>query len=159
MACNDDKDEIALFLVKEEKKRVNAEGRQPQPGSTGRSGLDLGGSKWTPSYNMQDIYGCSPVFLTSSCRIVEEMVRLDDLQVTTRDGSPLLWHCAGRGCVTERVASDQRLVGQYGQRHHGRLPLEEGEHEHLVEQKKQYTVLLTIFTFSNKLPQEVFILH
>ena len=87
------------------------------------------------------------VFLTSSCRIVEEMVRLDDLQVTTRDGSPLLWHCAGRGCVTERVASDQRLVGQYGQRHHGRLPLEEGEHEHLVEPKNNILCTLDYYFF------------
>ena len=72
--------------------------------------------------------GLSPVFLTKSSKIVEEMLKLDDLQVTRVDGTPLLWHCAMRGCVSERVASDQKLAGQYGQRWWGSLPLEEGEH-------------------------------
>ena len=76
---------------------------------------------------MRDRDGNSPVFRTSSSTIVEEMLKFDDLQVT-RYGMPLLWHCAHEGLVSERVASDPKLAGQYQQRWRGRLPLEEGEH-------------------------------
>ena len=75
------------------------------------------------------IMGWNPVFWTKSEKIVEEMLKLDDLQVRARDGEPLLRRCALKGMVSERMASDRKLAGQYGQRYEGRLPLEEGEHE------------------------------
>ena len=75
-ACAYNKDEIALFLISEEKKRVSAEGDQQQ--------------HQTPSYNMQDWEGVTPVFLTRSEKIVEEMVKLHDLELTAGDGTQLL---------------------------------------------------------------------
>ena len=86
----------------------------------------------TPSYNMRDEDGYSPVFRTSSSQIVEEMLKLDDLQVTDEYGQPLLWWCARRGLVSERVASDPNLARQYRQRWRGSLPLEEGKNETIV---------------------------
>ena len=114
-ACKDNRDDIAIFLIKEERERVSTTGE--------------GQRQDNPSYNMRDYNGCSPVFKTSSERIVEEMIKMDDLQVTDKDGMPLLWHCAKYGCVSEGVASDPKLVEQYGQRWWGRLPLEEGKHQ------------------------------
>ena len=111
-----------------EKFRVSLEEEQEQdeqPRREGRRG------QWDmPSYNMRDENGLSPVFWTASEKIVEAMLEFHDLLVTTRRGVPLLWNCATYGCVSERVASDPKLVGQYGQRWLGRLPLEEGKHEH-----------------------------
>ena len=124
-ACERNKDEIALCLIKEERERVISTQEDAQPGRKRRRG-----QQDTPSYNMRDINGYSPVFWTSSLTILEEMLKLDDLYVTDGIGRPLLWHCAERGYVSERVASDQKLAGQYGQRWRGSLPLEEGEHEH-----------------------------
>ena len=90
MACYRNKDEIALFLINEEKRRVSgAEGQQQrqhgQPGGTGR-GLQQG----TPSYNMRDKWGDSPVFKTKSEKIVEEMVKLPDLELADGNGRQLL---------------------------------------------------------------------
>ena len=110
-ACKDNRDDIAIFLISEERDRVcNTD------------------DPIYPTYNMRDYNGCTPVFKTSSERIVEELLKLDDLQLTDKDGMPLLWHCAKYGCVSEGVASDPKLVEQYGQRWWGRLSLEEGEH-------------------------------
>ena len=70
----------------------------------------------------------SPVFFTSkSPKIVELFLQFDDLEVTNRQGKPLLWQCAERGLVTERVAADPKLRGQFGQKWKSRLPIEIGE--------------------------------
>ena len=125
-----DKDKIALFLIKEEREwvsRTTEVKEDVEPGKERR-----GGQQDTPSYNTWDRWGRSPIFFTRSRKIVEEMLTLDDLVVTTRGGKPLLWHCASKGFVSERVANDQKLVEQYGQRSKGRLPLEQGEFETIV---------------------------
>ena len=117
LACLYNQEEIALFLIKEEKKRVGEkEEGQPWIGNT-------------PSYNMRDKWGAIPLFMTSSLKIVKELISFEDLEVTSWNGMPLLWHCAHFGCVTERVASNQKLSEQYAQRWFGRLPLEEGINE------------------------------
>ena len=115
VACNEDKEEIALFLIHTERDRVKDE--------KGRQGA--GGSH--PSYNMGDISGGSPVFMTSSARIREELLTLDDVELTNGSGKTLLWGCAYEGWVSERVATDVKLSGQYGQRWKGTLPLEIGD--------------------------------
>ena len=125
-ACREDEDEIALYLIEMEKFRVSLEEGQEQDEQPTREGRR--GQRDTPSYNMRDENGLSPVFWTASEKIVEAMLEFHDLLVTTRRGVPLLWNCATYGCVSERVATDLKLVGQYGQRWLGRLPLEEGEH-------------------------------
>ena len=126
-ACRYNIDNVAIFLIKAEQQWVRkAEGQEQdvQPGRVHRQG-----QQDTPSYNMRDKNGLSPVFWTASEKIVEAMLELHDLLVTTRRGVPLLWNCATYGCVSQRVASDPKLVAQYGQRWLGRLPLEEGENE------------------------------
>ena len=76
---------------------------------------------------MERQYGTRPVFMTSSARIVEEFLTFADLEVTAGNGRPHLWNCASDGCVSKKVATDGRLLGQYGQRWNGTLPLERGE--------------------------------
>ena len=96
-ACSNNREEIALFLINEEKERVSAaEGQQQlqqrqhaQPGRAGRRG---GWREATPSYNMKSSTGWSPVFLTSSEKIVEEMVKLPDLELADGKGRQLLQH-------------------------------------------------------------------
>ena len=87
MACSWERDEIAFFLIKEEQKRITKErqeGRDGQPGRRQQQG--------TPSYNMRTTGGYSPVFLTSSSKIVEEMVKsFPDLELENGyDGKQLL---------------------------------------------------------------------
>ena len=123
MACDRNREEIALFLISKERERV----RQEREEGRGSQGGAAGGRGSLPSYNMLDSHGWRPVFYTSSARIVEEFLTLHDLEVTAGDGEPLLWFCAGRGWVSERVATDAKLAGQYSQRWKGTLPLEAGE--------------------------------
>ena len=92
MACYYDKDEIALFLINEEKRRVSAEGEQQRHAQPGRNGGRSGGDQQqqTPSYNMQYVDGRTPVFWTESEKIVEEMLKLHDLELVSKDGRQLL---------------------------------------------------------------------
>ena len=140
MACVENKEEIALFLIQLERERV----RQEREEGRGRQGGAGGGREALPSYNMTEKrYGNRPVFmssspdfwrkkptnnsLSSSARIVEELLTLDDLEVTDGDGTPLLWICAFWEWLNVRAATDARLAGQYSQRWQGTLPLERGE--------------------------------
>ena len=120
-ACSvEDREEIALFLIEEEKKRNKDE--QDKGTRRGSSAAE------TPSYNMQDEDGLTPAFHTFSSRIMEMLFDFDDLQVIKeRDGQPLLWVCAERGIVTVKVAKDERLRRQLGQIHDGTLSLKKGE--------------------------------
>ena len=115
VACDEDKEEIALFLINTERDRVRDEGGMHGAGES------------HPSYNMGDISGGCPVFRTSSARIREELLTLDDLKLTNGSGKMLLWGCAYEGWVSEKVATHVKLVGQYTQRWQGTLPLEIGE--------------------------------
>ena len=117
-ACVYNRDEIALFLIREEQERVTRERQEGQDGQPRRRGEGQQQHD-TSSYNMRNEYVLSPVFYTSSSAIVEEMLKFDDLQVTTENGKQLLWQCARWGCVSKRVASDPKLAGQYGQRWEG----------------------------------------
>ena len=119
-ACEKGKDDIALFLIEEERERARETKTEPEREEE---------SQPSPSYNMRAINGLNPVFRTSSERIVQEMLHFEDLQVTTEDGLPLLWHCAYLGCVTETIALDVKLKSQHGQRWEGTLPLEIGERD------------------------------
>ena len=79
----------------------------------------------TPSYNMRDANGDTPVFQdNTSTRMVESYLKLDDLEVTNEKGKPLLWFCAKAGRISERIACDQRLRSQLGERWEGSLPIE-----------------------------------
>ena len=98
--------------MEEERKRIQTDRERGRRGGT-------------PSYNMKDKWGDQPVFVTSSSRIVERLLQLADLEVTSGKGEPLLWRCALNGCVSETVA--ERLKEQSGQRWQGILPLEIGE--------------------------------
>ena len=81
--------------------------------------------KGTPSYNMKDENGNTPVFQdNTSTRMVESQLNLDDLEVTNATGKPLLWFCAKAGRISERIACDLRLRNQLGQRWEGSLPIE-----------------------------------
>ena len=62
-----------------------------------------------------------------SSRIIEKLLSLDDLEITDKYGKTLLWECSENGAVTERVATDIKLAGQYGISWQGTLPLEIGE--------------------------------
>ena len=107
-----------MFLFEEEKKRTKAEQEDKRGSSVGE----------TPSYNMQDEDGLSPAFHTFSSGIMEMLLDFEDLEVVKeRDGQPLLWVCAERGMVTEKVARDERLRGQLGMMHDGTLSVEKGE--------------------------------
>ena len=77
---------------------------------------------------MKDPKGWSPIFWTSSPRVVEGLLEFDNLDVMRRDGMPLLWHCALSGAVSEKVANDEKLQGQYAFRWKGEIPLEAGKH-------------------------------
>ena len=82
----------------------------------------------TPSYNMPDVNGLSPAFWTESSKIVEMMLQFDDLEVVRRNnGEPILWRCAWKGIVSEKIAMDERLRGQVAEVYDGTLPLELGE--------------------------------
>ena len=69
-ACSvEDRGEIAVFLIEEEKRRNLAEQDEGIRGLT------------TPSYNMVDEDGLSPAFHTFSSRIIEMLLEFDDLEV------------------------------------------------------------------------------
>ena len=115
----EDREDIAVFLIEEEKKRNKAE-------KEGGARVSLAAE--TPSYNMPDEDGLSPAFHTFSSRIMEMLLDFEDLEVVKeRDGQPLLWVCAERGIVADKVAKDERLRGQLGLMHNGILSLEKGE--------------------------------
>ena len=85
-----------------------------------------------PSYNMDCFDGGTPTFSTESLEIVEDLLQFDDLEVTRddlddNDELPLLWRCAEKGIVSQKVAVDAKLRGQFCLRFWGTLPLEEGE--------------------------------
>ena len=108
---------IARFLISLERDRLNAKERREAE---------------VPSYNMRCAGGWSPVFGTSLKVLVEDLLQLDDLEVTRDDLDdldelPLLWRCAEKGIVSRRVAMDAKLRGQFGQKFWGTLPLEEGK--------------------------------
>ena len=86
MACINNRDEIALFLIREEQERVTKERQEGQDGQPGRRQ-----QQDTPSYNMRSRDGRSPVFCTSSSKIVEEMVKsFPDLELEDGEGRQLL---------------------------------------------------------------------
>ena len=116
--------EIAEFILEKERLRLKLEERIPPED-------EIPSKDNIPSYNMKDFVGWSPVFRTSSARILGALLNFADLEVSVPPGVPSgippLWMCARNGCVTERVAKDSRLREQYGIRFNGTLPLEEGE--------------------------------
>ena len=88
-ACDWNRDEIALFLIRKESERVAKERQEGQGGQPGRSG---GGQQQdTPSYNIRSRDGDTAVFWTESPKIVEEMVKsFPDLELEDEDGRQLL---------------------------------------------------------------------
>ena len=91
----------------------------------------------SPAYNKQTAIGWSPVFYTTSIKVIEvilhtrqilqedSLCRLKDLSVVTQQGVPLLWECAGRGLVSETIVNN--LMDQLCSRQKGILPLENGK--------------------------------
>ena len=107
---------IAEFLIEQEKTRIET---VPEEGR-GRE---------TPSYNIRDKTGRSPAYWTYSSTIVEMLLQLEDLWVMQGDGKPLLWECAVSGIVSDKVAQDEKLKGQFVERYQKSqptLPLEAG---------------------------------
>ena len=128
-ACSvEDREKIAMFLIEEEKKRKKDE-------HEGCERCTLASE--TPSYNMEDEDGLSPAYHTFSSRIMEMLLDFYDLKVIKeRDGQPLLWLCAERGIVTEKVANDVRLEKQLMLTFDGSLSLEKGEFD--CDEKKYH---------------------
>ena len=81
-----------------------------------------------PSYNMKSKYGLCPTFINTLVRIMELLLQFDDLDVSTKNGCTLLWRCAWLGIVSEKVAKDFKLRGQYGLIYGSTLPMEAGEY-------------------------------
>ena len=108
-----------MYLIEEEKKRKEDQQQECKSCSTASD---------TPSYNMGDEDGLSPAYHTFSPSIMEMLLDFDDLKVIKeRDGQPLLWLCAERAMVTEKVANDTRLKKQLMLTFDGLLSLEKGE--------------------------------
>ena len=117
-ACYNNQEKIVEFLIEKEKSRMKTQ----IPGGYGATNEEC---DQTPSYNMRSSADRTPIFYTLSTKIVEMVLsHFDDLEVTGEYGMPLLWKCADWGGVSTRVAQDYRLLGQYGQRWEGSLPLE-----------------------------------
>ena len=95
MACSWERDEIAFFLIKEEQEMVIKQRHRAQFGWPGRGTLD---GQQQPSYNMRDRAGESPVFWTSSSAIMEEMLKLPDLDLEDGKGRQLLERCENALC-------------------------------------------------------------
>ena len=93
-ACRHNRDEIALFLIREEQERVTKERQEEQDGQPGKKKKKRKGKgqqQDTPSFNMRSIGGRSPVFMTESSKIVEEMVKsFPDLELEDGRGNQLL---------------------------------------------------------------------
>ena len=107
---------IAKFLIEQEKRRIEAVPKE-------------GRGRETPSYNMQDNTGRSPAFWTYSSTIVEMLLPLEGFWVIQGNGKPLLYECAISGMVSDKIAQDEKLTGQYVVRYpesQPRLPLEAG---------------------------------
>ena len=91
----------------------------------------------SPAYNRRTSIGWSPVFYTSSIKVIEvflqtrlrlleeSLLKVADLEVVTQSGVPLLWECAGRGIISETIV--QNLADQLCSRQKGILPLENGK--------------------------------
>ena len=88
-----------------------------------------------PSYNIENAEGRTPLSY-SRPGMLELLLQLEDLEaenishlgikVVNGRGRPLLWECATNGLLTETIARDKKLRGQFGMRWAGTLPLEEG---------------------------------
>ena len=120
LACYNDKTEIAQFLLEEEKRRKGAPTPVEQHAQVGE----------IPSYNMATTLGERPAFVgrKKSASLVESFLEFDDLHVANDadDGETILWHCANRGIVSDKIVQDERVRAQIGSRVHGKLPIEEG---------------------------------
>ena len=116
-ACFLGKEEVVEFLIEEEKKIIKIGKKDRRLKRT-----------VMPSFNIQDKYGYNPVFWTESSKIVELMLQFECLRIEERNGKPLLWECAGKGIVSEKIALAEKLKRQLGQIYGGTLPLEKGEH-------------------------------
>ena len=117
-ACSNNQEEIVGFLIEQEKERRKIELARGY-GATNEEGDQ------TPSYNVRSSADRTPICYALSTKIVEMLLdNFDDLEVTGEYGMPLLWRFADQIRVSERVAQDDRLLAQYGQRWDGSLPLE-----------------------------------
>lgn len=90
---------------------------------------------WQSSpYNLMTTFGWSPIFYSSSNEIVELMLqfraklrdqfhgKFEDLDVVSKQGTPLLWEFAGRGILNETIV--QHLIDQISTGFNGILPVE-----------------------------------
>ena len=100
---------------------------------------------------MEDEDGLSPAYHTFSPRIMEMLLDFGDLKVIKeRDGQPLLWLCAERAMVTEKVANDVRLKKQLQLTFDGSLSLEKGKQHcdglnyHIMQLKKYLCFLFQL---------------
>ena len=118
LACYNDKMEIAQFLLEEEKRLQ----RVP----TCKRSVHFGE---IPSYNIASTLGEMPAFVgyKKPASLVELFLEFEDLHVTNDAHETILWMCANRGIVTDKIIQDERVKAQIAQRFHGKLPIEEGE--------------------------------
>ena len=129
-----------MYLIEEEKK-------QKEYDEQGEC-IRCSPASETPSYNMEDEDGLSPAYHTFSPRIMERLLDFNDLKVIKeRDGQPLLWLCAERAMVTEKVANDVRLKQQLMLTFDGSLSLEKGELHRLLWIELTYYAFIEIVFF------------
>ena len=90
---------------------------------------------WQSSpYNSMTAFGWSPIFYATSYEVVELMLqfraklrdqfngKFEDLNVVSKQGTPLLWEFAGRGILNETIV--QHLIDQISIGFNGILPVE-----------------------------------
>ena len=109
-ASAEDQLEVAAFLIEEDSK-ISKENSS---------------SNVAPLYNLVDDKGWNSAFLAASSgseKVLDFLLNIDDLEVVTCNGFPLLWALTRWRDVTPKMA--QRLSGQLGQRWRGTLPLDE----------------------------------
>ena len=118
LACYNDKTKIAQFLLEEEKRHRR------------KQALNQVNFGELPSYNMMTSLGEMPTFVgyKKPASLMELFLEFEDLHVTNEaSGETIMWHCANRGIVSEKIAQDDRVRAQLGKRVHGKLPIEEGD--------------------------------
>ena len=132
LACNYNQFEIVGFLASEDYNKKLREGREAKRKGACLKSCD---DDESPSYNIENAEGRTPLSY-SRPGMLELLLQLEGLEgeniphlgieVVDGRGRPLLWECAVKGLVSETIARDKKLRGQFGMRWAGTLPLEEG---------------------------------
>ena len=140
LACNYNQFEIVGFLASEDYNKKLREGREAKRKGACLKSCD---DDESPSYNIENAEGRTPLSY-SRPGMLELLLQLEDIEeekiphlarmiechlgieVVDGRGRPLPWECVTKGLLTETIARDKKLRGQFGNIWAGTLPLEEG---------------------------------